>query len=399
MAWTFRFVSPLLIASFVACGEEPETETDPGPDPNPDPDTACEADTDCDDDAPLCDVEVGACEALPPGAPIGWRDGAADSVDFTVVLDPGQVLNSTDLGFDPTNPETLWVVNYKDDSVFVVTRPGQADMEWERIKDPAASHFMNAPPALAFGDVLPQYGQTFGVCGDSDNGGNDFMGPALFSSNLDVFATQNPDTGLGSHLDMLHSTSYCRGIAFAGNNTYFLFNSDKGSIDKYLFHAEHAPGEDDHSDGEIYRYGSSTVTGVDGIPSHVVYDPASMLLYIADTGSGRVLALDTMSGTEGSSFSGNEPANRTRIDDAVFSDVVAQGTLESPAGIELHQDLLYVSDNAQSRFYAFDLQGSLVRTLDTGLPAGSLAGFTFGPDGKVYFVDMLTSRVHRVDPK
>jgi sugar lactone lactonase YvrE len=45
------------------------------------------------------------------------------------------------------------------------------------------------------------------------------------------------------------------------------------------------------------------------------------------------------------------------------------------------------------------LDGTLVRTLDTGLPEGSLGGFTFGPDGRVYFVDTLGGRVFRIDPE
>ncbi|AUX37695.1 MULTISPECIES: hypothetical protein [Sorangium] len=69
-----------------------------------------------------------------------------------------------------------------------------------------------------------------------------------------------------------------------------------------------------------------------------------------------------------------------------------------PSGIEVHEGIVYATDHATSRFYAFDLTGRLVRTLDTGLPAGSLAGFTFGPDGKLYFVDLRSSRVYRIDP-
>ena len=38
------------------------------------------------------------------------------------------------------------------------------------------------------------------------------------------------------------------------------------------------------------------------------------------------------------------------------------------------------------------------KVLKLGLPAGSLAGFTFGPDGKIYLVDLVSSRVYRLDP-
>jgi hypothetical protein len=38
-----------------------------------------------------------------------------------------------------------------------------------------------------------------------------------------------------------------------------------------------------------------------------------------------------------------------------------------------------------------------VRKLATDLPAGSLAGFTFGPDGKIWFVDRKGGRIVRID--
>ncbi len=381
------------VICLAACVEDGDTQPEPQPTPE------CDQNADCAGDTPLCG-DAGACESAPPGAPIGWGDGSVTSVDFSVVFDPGTPLRSTDLAFDPSSPAMLWVINYEDDSVFVVTNPGATDAEWIRIEDPGAGHFMNAAPALAFGAMSPTYGQTFAVCGDTDNGGNDFMGPALFSADLAIFATQNQTTGLGSHLDMLHSTSFCRGIAFASDDSaYYLFNSDKGTVDKYRFKGEHEPGEEDHADGEIFRYGSFALEGLEGVPSHLTYDLSSKLLYISDTGTGRVLSLDTASGTLGNAFSGAEDVSRIRIDDPTYAEVVPSGTLAAPSGIELFEGLLYVSDNQESLFYAFEVDGTLVRTLETGLPPGSLAGFTFGPDGKIYFVDMLTSRVLRIDPK
>ena len=47
--------------------------------------------------------------------------------------------------------------------------------------------------------------------------------------------------------------------------------------------------------------------------------------------------------------------------------------------------------------YAMETSGRIVRHLDTGLAAGSLAGLTLGPDGRLYFVDMLGARILRVD--
>lgn len=366
-------------------------------------DTGCAVDADCaaSPETPLCDVANGECAPLPPGNEIGWKDGSPTSVAFVSVFEPDKLRDPWDLAFNPAKPTELWVLNYKDDSVYIIQSPGTPEMTWERRRDPAASHFMDGPPAMAFGVVLPEWGQTFGVCGDNDNsanGGTNFMGPALFSAEPAIFAKPTPE-GLGSHLDMLHSTSFCRGIAHIEGNIYFAFNSKNHSLDRYDFKADHGPGKDDHSDGEILRYVTGTVTGVDGMPSHLAYDPTDAQLYVADTGNKRIAKLDTKSGTVAGNFAGLEDVVlRKRVDDAVIVDVVPPGTLEQPAGIELHDGLVFVTDAATSRFYAFDLTGKLVRHLDTGFPPGSLAGFTFAPDGKIHFVDRLSGRVYRIDP-
>jgi len=358
---------------------------------------SCESSADCaaTPDTPFCD-EV--CEALPEGHQLGVGDGSPESVNLPLIMVPDKARRSTDLAWNPAVANQLWVLNSSDDSVMVVEQAGFEDATWQRLHDPAAAHFMNNSPALSFGEVVPTYGQTFAVCGDNDNGGNDFMGPALFTADLSVFAKPTP-TGLGSHLDMLHSTSYCRGIEHIEKSIYFAFNSDKESLDKYNFNVDHGPGNDDHSDGEVWRYGAGEVKGVDGVVSHMAYDDESKVLYVADTGNKRIVALDTTSGTMGASFSGDEPADRNMIDGATLTAIVTTG-LEAPSGIELHDDLLFVSDNATSQIHAFDLTGKLLNSLDTGLAPGSLAGMAFGPeDGKLYFVDMITSRVLRVDPK
>jgi hypothetical protein len=369
--------------------------------------SGCETNADCSatPDTPRCDPATGACVALPPGHEIGSKDGSPGSVVFTPVFEPPASSNPADLGFNPENPDELWIVNHLDSSVNIVTRPGQPDATSERRLDPAAAHFMVKPPAIAFGATDPTWGATFGVCGDSDNYDwnpqePSFMGPALFSARLDVFAKPTPG-GLGSHLDMMHDTSYCRGIAHVEANVYFVFNSQLRSIDKYDFHDDHGPGNDIHDDGETFRYVAGAVLGKTGVPSHLVYNPNDAQLYIADTGNHRVAKLDTTSGTLGSGFSGTEPQiTRRNVDGAVIVDVVPPGTLDAPSGIEIRNELIYVTDNATSRFYVFDLAGQLIRQLDTGFAPGSLAGFTFGPrDGKIYFVDMISGKAFRIDPR
>ncbi|NUP13616.1 MAG: hypothetical protein HOW73_46870 [Polyangiaceae bacterium] len=379
----------LMLGALLAACNEDTTETQPEPEPEPEPE--CVANADCTDASkPYCEPDLEACDVAPAGGAIGWGDGSSGSVTFTKILSDNGLREPTDLAFHPDRPE-IWVVNHKDDSVVVITNPGDEAQTSERYYDEAAMHFMHKPPALAFGAA-----NTWATCGDGDNGGDDFMGPALFTADLSIFAKSTPG-GLGSHLDMLHSTSFCRGIAHEADNVYWVFNSDKASIDRYDFHADHGPGNDDHSDGEIYRYAKGAVAGADGIPSHVFF--LDGMLYIADTGNKRIAKLDPSTATMGTTFGGFEPVTRRNMEGAVVTDVVPAGTLEAPSGIEIHDGVIYVSDSAQGRFYAFDMEGTLLRTLDTGAAPGSLAGMAFGPDGKLYFTDVVGSTVYRIDPR
>src|SRR5947199_7075163 len=107
------------------------------------------------------------------------------------------------------------------------------------------------------------------------------MGPTLWSSDLDIFAELNPH-GLGSHLDMLHNSPNCMGIAWQESNIYWAFSGKDNAIFKYDFKTDDGIGNDDHSDGESYRYVKGQVRRVAGVPSHLVYRKEDRMLYIAD---------------------------------------------------------------------------------------------------------------------
>lgn len=347
------------------------------------------------------DAEPQGATAISDGSEIGRGDGSAASVELSDVYsarDPKSDL--VDLSW---HGENLWVIGYADSSVHLGTGVAFAQGSWETYVDPAALHFMHKPPAIAMGA-----GGFWGTCGDNDNAqsdprtneGNFFMGPALFTTDLTIFAKPTGG-GLGSHYDMLHNTSFCRGIAHETENWYWVFNSELGSIDRYNFAAPHEPGADDHSDGEIYRYVEGQVKGVDGLPSHLAFDPSDGYVYIADTGNHRVVRLDTTAGTLGAPLARrNEPLVKNGVmTGAVLEEVVAPGVLDSPVGIEVHRGLVFVSDAATSRFHAFDKSGREVRRLDTGLPPRSLAGFAFGPDEKIWFVNRTAGKVVQIIPR
>ncbi len=297
-------------------------------------------------DKPLCEVSSGACVALPAGHEIGYRDGTSSSVTFTEVYTTGATAKLVDLEFHPERTDELWVVGYGDDSIHIGTGIGTDAQAFKRLVDPAAEHFMHKPPALAMGTP-----GLVGTCGDNDNGQNAqhsdgsanlFMGPALFSTDRSILGKSTPG-GLGSHVDMLHNSPMCRGIAHASANVFWVFNAYDGSIDEYNFNKPHQPGGDDHSDGEIYRFANGKVKGAtDGTPSHVFFDADDAFVYIADTGHARIVRLDTTKGTKGAELDRQpEPLKA----DAMMmgtdvEEVVPAGTVTKPSGIEVHGGLV-----------------------------------------------------------
>jgi DNA-binding beta-propeller fold protein YncE len=142
------------------------------------------------------------------------------------------------------------------------------------------------------------------------------------------------------------------------------------------------------------------VKGVDGVPSHISYDPDDQFLYIADTGNKRIVRLDTNAGTLGGELPRrNEPLAKNGVmNGTTVEPVVPPGVLEEPSGLKARNGHVYVSDTATSRFYCFDKTGKEIRRFDTGLPPQSLAGFTFGVDNKLWFVDRIRGKVLRLDP-
>jgi hypothetical protein len=347
----------------------------------------------------------------------GWQlgDGSLSSVQLTRVYEANPPRNGTDLGFHPTRDE-LWVLQREfyagapctttdhsgcesnEGSVAIVTGAAGQNPEFVWKKDPNAMHFMRRATAIAFG-----VGDTFGTVGEARTGNAEddptpYMGPTWWSSDPAIFAIQAPGKN-GSHIDMLHQTPFGMGIAHQSDAIFWVFNGDIGSIDKYDFNEPHEPGGEDHADGELLRYVVGQVERKPEVPSHLIFDSSSKLLYIADTGHQRIASLNTEAGTMGEPFQAYDPIEVHNYMDGVdLVDVVLPGTLQAPSGIELFDDLLFVSDNATSQIHAFDLSGELVRSLDTGLAPGTLAGIAIGPDQKLYFVDTFTANVTRIDP-
>jgi hypothetical protein len=370
--------------------------------------TTCTADAECGEGS-ICDIEAGTCVTDMNVLP-AW------DATITEVYVPQNAAEAPDLEFHPDRDQ-LWVVNRRFEAEGVCSQsdptsarcrslagfttlidaPGTADQSVQILEDGNSWHFMRRPPALAMGD-----NGNFATCGEAATGNFEdnpaqFIGPSLWSTDLSIYA--QPSGGNGSHLDMLHATPWCMGIAHEVDNVYWTFNGEVGSLDRYDFNEDHGPGADDHSDGEIFRYVEGELSRVENVPSHMVLDKDTNWLYVADTGNARIVRLDVTSGDVGAQF---QPVYEPLADwgtmlGATFESVVGEG-LEAPSGIALGEGELLVSDNATGKVYAFDMQTwEPTRVLDTGLEPGELAGIEVGPNGALWFTNFNTGAVYKAE--
>lgn len=397
--------SLLALPLAIACGEE---EAPPAGDAGVVEDSGSSAP---DASSSLPDASAPDADPIPRSGigVLGYESHSIDQVELLEIGREGLRLPRA-LAFNPEGDGELWVINRADDSTVTYFKVGTSEQTQTKVIDPFALHFMEEPSSIAFGAP-----GTFATCQESRNtyndrvAPNDFMGPALWSSDMDIYGKSNPAAvdflgyDLGSHLDMLHESPLCMGIAWEKDNVYWTFDGMSSSISRYDFQADHGVGFDDHSDGIIARYVSGQVSRVEDVPSHMQLDHQTGLLYIADTGNARIAVLDTASGLRGSNLSSKEQGVQFyNMDGAIFNTLVdgVSGELNRPSGLALHGDLIFVTDNENSRITAFRKDtGARVDWLETGFPAGSLMGLTFDDAGSLYLVDAVTPRVVKISAK
>jgi hypothetical protein len=350
-----------------------------------------------------------------PEAALEQLFGGARSLRAVAVFEPRDVISTTDVAFNPARPDELWGIQRRAPNdlpcteadasgcadligrTLIISAATSASPSSELKVDPNGWHFMRRPTSIAFGDP-----ELFATCHEARTGNYsddtaDYIGPTLWSSDPAIYAIQPPGKN-GSHLDMLHETPFCMGLAHERGNAYFAFNGQIGAIDHYDFREPHEVGGEDHRDGRLRRYVEGQLARVAELPSHLAYDEATRELFIADTGNARIAVLDTASGSTGARLDVNEPiAEYVAVDGAEIRDFVV-GTLSAPSGLSLFEGLVLVADNATSRILVFDRQAHQVAGYDTGLPAGTLAGIAIGPDDKIYAADLLGGRVLRLEP-
>jgi len=392
--WILALTTPLFIGGCSGGGSD-DTEDTTGDDDDDDDDTTEDGDDDDDDD------DDDTTEPLPEVALLGNGDiGNVDIID--VATEQDGLSMPSDIAFHP-DKGTAWITNRDDDSMVVLTDPDTPDQESDYYWSANGSnHFLAKPAALAFS--LDNY--DFATIHEEDEltqgiGGTpeDFMGPTLWTGKQWQF-----DGGHSSHLDMLHNSPNGVGIAWVEGNAYYVFDGYHDSITFYDFHDDHGLGGADHSDGEILRCVEGEVSYVEGVGSHLVYDDNDELLYIADSGNNRIAVLDTTTGEMGGvltpNYDGLGPGNFNHIDDAEL-DTLIDGVdhgLELPSGLEIHDDIIYVGDNATGWIHAFMMDGTYITGLDLGLDAGALQGFAIHDDA-LWFTNEADHTVSVIRPK
>lgn len=372
------------------------------------------------------DVSTGVAEPPVMRSGIGALGYSTNSMEGVVATTIGTAADGLevprDLEMNPDVHGELFVVNRATDSATIFTAVGTEEQSSRLVVDPYALHFMEEVSSIAFGAHLHGDGEypNFGTCHESRNTyneqaeANDFMGPTLWTSDPEIFGYSNPDAieflsdlwdvptymaDLGSHIDMLHESPLCMGIAWEVENVYWVFDGLNNSIDRVDFAADHGVGFDDHSDGIITQFIKGEVERVEDIPSHLEYDPATGYLYIADTGNNAIKVLDTTSGTRGNALPVIEPGTtHHNQEDALVWTLIDgdESGLEQPSGLAIVQDHLIITDHATGYIHAFDMDGQQVDWLDTELGEGALMGIWGKRLSELWFVNAKDDEVIRL---
>ena len=314
-----------------------------------------------------------------------------------------QVNTPQDLDFHPIS-NALWVINKGTEgsggSVIRFENPGETNQTSEYREDGNAWHFMSLPSAIAFSDDNINFATSTAIQDANHNTPPGiFAGPTLWSSDLSIFAM--PSGGNGSHLDMLHQSPNCMGIAHEADNIFWVYDGYNQDIAQYNFMDDHGPGNSDHTDGIVRRYTEIDVLRDGEIPSHLVLDKTTGWLYIVDVGNDRVLRLDINSGTLGSNLS--SPSESFLDHKAVVNvtwEVLIDSGLTEPSGIDVVGNHLVVSDHSTGDIVIYDISGTSAIELgriQTGQQG--ICGLKVGTQGYIWYVNETLNTVVRIEPE
>jgi hypothetical protein len=303
-----------------------------------------------------------------------------------------------DIDFNPKIVNQVWVPNFgtltQAGSMVIISNAGAANQAVEVKTDPDEfiNHFFNSPSAISFSN-----NGNFATCGELENSPGDtkyYMGPVLWPSS--TFGKESPNGS--SHIDMLHESPYAMGIEAEKDNIFWLFDGFNGMICKYNFHNPHAPGEFDHSDGELIRYSEIKVLRKNGVPSHLVRDKATNWLYIVDGGNKRILRMDIASGQKDATLKCNEPyQNGCYSMKNVKWEVVVSSGLIDPSGIEVKNNRMMVSDNSSGDIIVYNISTGKGVEMGRIKTQSGIMGIKLSGDNKIWYVNNKLNQVVRLD--
>jgi hypothetical protein len=201
---------------------------------------------------------------------------------------------------------------------------------------------------------------------------------------------------------MLHESPECQGIAHGKGNAYWVFDGYSNDIVMYDFKEDHGPGNSYHSDAILHRYADDQVAKdpADKVVSHLVLDKSSGWLYVVDHGNDRVFRIDVNSGTVGGqpTYIGGEPVAEYRYITGYTQENVVTSGLQKPAGIDIVEDRMIVSDYETSDIIIYDISSMPATELgriSTG--ATGIMGVKIGPEGRIWYVDYDSNKLYRVE--
>jgi DNA-binding beta-propeller fold protein YncE len=342
---------------------------------------------------------------------LGLGTHSTEWVEITPLASPTHLSTPRDIAVHPDDPSQIWVVNTDATTVTIIEDANTATpsprivsaLETDPTSPGGGEHFLSRPAALAFGEgtgmmaTAPEMDEI-----TQESTPEDFMGPTLFLSD------ENFDAGWYSHMDMLHNSPNSVGIAWERDNVYWVFDGAHESLTRYDFAAPHEPGGHDHTDGIIQRFAEGLVSYVPDVSSHLDFDQATGLLYVADTGNNRIAVFDPSTATRGAPIGPNydfeDPANHLYAMDGGTMTTLVDGSAHGmvrPSGLVLGNGMVFVTDNTTSRIYAFStVNGALIDYLDLSamVPAGGLQGIDLEPTGTLVFVNTIGNRAFRIGP-
>ncbi|MFQ3332656.1 MAG: hypothetical protein ACI8ZH_000548 [Flavobacteriales bacterium] len=322
---------------------------------------------------------------------------------YDVIVNASNQLDQPrDLDFHPNGD--LWIINTETENnggtTVTVTNPGVSGQVDSLKQDGNAYHFMSLPSGIAFSNN-GNFATSTSVL-DANHQGGSFTGPTLWSSDPLIYAKDAGPGTNGSHLDMLHESPYCMGIAFEKGNAFWVYDDFSNDIVRYDFAEDHGPGNSDHDDGEVLRYQGMGLSAINHtIVNHLVLDKNKKWLYFVDGGNQRILRLDITTGSLGGAPSWGPQETLAEYQKVVgysWEEVVTTGLVQ-PAGIDIIDNRLVVTDHSNGDIVFYDVSNipaNEIARIQTNEPG--IMGAVIGPEGRLWYANATLNKIVKIEP-